>query len=105
MHFDEWSRGEGKYGPQRERRKAGELARDAAREYWSFGYDPTTGVVLTTSWFGSASYDHERQAGRMTLIDGRHLKALLKKYLNMDILLSLSKTPSGWDPSDIAGGT
>ena len=44
MHFDEWSRGEG-FGPQRVRRKAGELARDVARHYWSFGYDPTTGVV------------------------------------------------------------
>jgi restriction system protein len=65
----------------------------------------STGVVVTTSWFGPASYDHARQAGRMTLIDGRHLKALLKKYLNMDILLSLSKIPPGWDPSDIAGGT
>jgi restriction system protein len=65
----------------------------------------STGVVVTTSWFGPASYDHARQTGRMTLIDGRHLKALLKKHLNMDILLSLSKTPPGWDPSDIAGGT
>jgi hypothetical protein len=45
MHFDEWSRGEGKFGPQRDRRRAGDLARDIAREYWSFGYDPTTGVV------------------------------------------------------------
>jgi restriction system protein len=63
----------------------------------------STGVVVTTSWFGPASYDHARQAGRMTLIDGRNLKALLKKHLNMDILLSLPKTPPGWDPSDIAG--
>ena len=53
MHFDEWSRGEGKYGPQRERRRAGELARDVARECWSFGYDPASGVV----WFGPYSID------------------------------------------------
>jgi hypothetical protein len=33
MHFDEWSRGEGR-GPQKDRRHAGEALRDVAREYW-----------------------------------------------------------------------
>jgi len=45
VHFDEWSRGAGKYGPQRKARDAGAALRDVAREYWSFGYDPSAGTV------------------------------------------------------------
>jgi hypothetical protein len=45
MHFDEWSRGEGKYGPQKQRRDAGAASRDVAREYWSFCYDPSQGTI------------------------------------------------------------
>jgi hypothetical protein len=45
MHFDEWSRGEGKFGPQKQRRDAGAVLRDVAREYWGFGYDPGTGTI------------------------------------------------------------
>jgi hypothetical protein len=30
--------------------------------------------------------------GRMQLIDGRNLKALLKEHLNMDVLIGLPKT-------------
>jgi hypothetical protein len=44
MHFDEWSRGEGR-GPQKNRRQAGEALRDVAREYWGFAYDPNVGTV------------------------------------------------------------
>jgi hypothetical protein len=44
MHFDEWAQGAG-FGPQAERRNAGEALRDIARDYWRFGYDPITGVV------------------------------------------------------------
>ncbi len=44
-HFDEWSCGEGKHGPQRERRKAGEALRDVARQYWGFAYNPNAGTV------------------------------------------------------------
>jgi hypothetical protein len=44
MHFDEWSRGEGR-GPQKNRRKAGAALRDVAQEYWGFGYDPGAGAV------------------------------------------------------------
>ena len=43
-HFDEWSRGEGR-GAQRERVKAGAALRDVARDFWGFGYDPTTETV------------------------------------------------------------
>jgi hypothetical protein len=45
VHFDEWSRGTGKYGPQRKARDTGAALRDVAREYWSFGYDPSAGTV------------------------------------------------------------
>lgn len=45
VHFDEWSRGAGKYGPQRKARDASAALRDVAREYWSFGYDPSAGTV------------------------------------------------------------
>jgi hypothetical protein len=44
MHFDEWSRGEGR-GPQKDRRNDGEALRDVAREYWGFGYDPNASTV------------------------------------------------------------
>jgi hypothetical protein len=44
MHFDEWSRGEGR-GPQKDRRNAGGALRDVAREYWGFGYDPEAGAI------------------------------------------------------------
>lgn len=44
MHFDEWSRGEGR-GPQRDRRNAGDALRDVARDFWGFGYDPNAGTV------------------------------------------------------------
>jgi hypothetical protein len=44
MHFDEWSRGQGR-GPQKDRRDAGQALRDVAREFWGFGYDPSAGTV------------------------------------------------------------
>jgi len=44
MHFDEWARGQG-LGPQARRRKTGDALRDIARDYWRFGYDPSTRAV------------------------------------------------------------
>jgi hypothetical protein len=44
MHFDEWSRGEGR-GPQRDRVRAGEALRDVAREYWGFAYDSAIDTI------------------------------------------------------------
>jgi hypothetical protein len=40
-HFEDWSRGEG-LGPQRKVIMAGGRQRDVARDYWGFGYDPST---------------------------------------------------------------
>jgi hypothetical protein len=45
MHFDEWSRGQGRQGPQKRRRDAGDALREIARDYWRFSYDPTAGTV------------------------------------------------------------
>ncbi len=44
IHFDEWSRGEGR-GPQKNRIRAGASPREAAREFWGSGYDPTTRTI------------------------------------------------------------
>ncbi|MFB9831001.1 hypothetical protein [Actinoallomurus acaciae] len=43
-HFDAWSRGQG-YGPQKDRRDAGEPLRDIARVFSAFGYDPGADTV------------------------------------------------------------
>jgi hypothetical protein len=45
MHFDDWSRGQGIVGPQKDRRDAGMALRDVAREYSGFGYDPTKATI------------------------------------------------------------
>ncbi|MDH6111292.1 hypothetical protein P3T36_003316 [Kitasatospora sp. MAP12-15] len=44
-HFEDWARGEGKFGPQAAARKAGNAPRDVARDFWSFGYDPAADAV------------------------------------------------------------
>lgn len=62
----------------------------------------TTGIVVTTSSFGKASYDFATTHGRIQLIDGRNLKALLHEHLNIDVLIGLPKLPPGWERSDIA---
>lgn len=43
VHFDEYARGEGKL--QHKLRKQGVDAATAARQFWTFGYDPATGSV------------------------------------------------------------
>jgi restriction system protein len=54
------------------------------------------GIIVTTAWFGKASKDFAYRTGRMELIDGRGLKALLQEHLGIDALISLPKTPPGW---------
>ncbi|WP_406506558.1 restriction endonuclease [Streptomyces sp. NBC_01602] len=51
------------------------------------------GIVVTTAWFGKASWDFAHRTGRMELIDGRHLKALLFEHLGIDALIGLPKLP------------
>jgi restriction system protein len=59
------------------------------------------GVLVTTSWFGKASREFVARNGRIELIDGRELKALLLKHLKLDILIGLERLPRGWQRRDI----
>ncbi|MFF7216910.1 restriction endonuclease [Streptomyces sp. NPDC008238] len=59
------------------------------------------GILVTTSCFGTASKDFAQRTGRMELIDGRGLKALLKEHLGIDALIGLPKLPAGWHPQDL----
>lgn len=59
------------------------------------------GILVTTSWFGKTSRDFVQRNGRMQLIDGRGLKALLLEHLDLDVLISLPTLPPGWQPRDV----
>jgi restriction system protein len=48
-------------------------------------HNATTGVLVTTSWFGRASEQFANR-NRITLINGAELKQLVKKYLEMDVI-------------------
>lgn len=60
------------------------------------------GILVTTSWVGKASRDFAARNGRMQIIEGRNLKALLYEHLHVDALISLPKLPPDWLDSDIA---
>lgn len=60
------------------------------------------GVLVTTSWYGMASTEFAARNGRIHLIDGRNLKALLLEYRGTDVLIGLPKVPPGWNPGDVA---
>lgn len=47
-----------------------------------------TGMVVTTSTFGPASYKFADEVGRIKLIDRGKLKFLLREHLDMDVLIS-----------------
>ncbi|MFD8013552.1 restriction endonuclease [Streptomyces sp. NPDC058955] len=59
------------------------------------------GIVVTTAWFGKASWDFAPR-NRVELIDGRHLKALLLEHLGIDALIGLPKLPPNWQPRDLS---
>lgn len=48
-------------------------------------HNATTGVLVTTSWFGKAS-EQFAQRNRITLINGAELKHLIKEHLNLDVI-------------------
>ena len=48
-------------------------------------HNATTGVLVTTSWFGRASEQFANR-NRVTLINGAELKQLIKEHLGMDII-------------------
>ncbi|WP_436787936.1 restriction endonuclease [Yinghuangia sp. YIM S10712] len=58
-------------------------------------------ILVTTSWFGKSSRDFVQRHGRIELIDGRGLKAMLKEHLGLDVLIGLPKIPPGWNRHDI----
>jgi restriction system protein len=48
-------------------------------------HNATTGVLVTTSWFGRASEQFAKR-NRITLINGAELKQLIKDYLKKDVI-------------------
>jgi restriction system protein len=48
-------------------------------------HNATTGVLVTTSWFGRASEQFANR-NRITLVNGAELKQLIKNHLNMDVI-------------------
>lgn len=48
-------------------------------------HNATTGVLVTTSWFGRASEQFANR-NRVTLIKGAELKQLIKEHLKMDVI-------------------
>ncbi|MET9931999.1 MULTISPECIES: restriction endonuclease [unclassified Streptomyces] len=59
------------------------------------------GIVVTTAWFGKASWDFAPR-NRVELIDGRHLKSLLLEHLGIDALIGLPKLPPNWQARDLS---
>jgi restriction system protein len=48
-------------------------------------HNATTGVLVTTSWFGRASEQFANR-NRITLVNGAELKQLIKQHLHMDVV-------------------
>jgi restriction system protein len=48
-------------------------------------HNATTGVLVTTSWFGRASEQFANR-NRITLVNGAELKQLIKEHLRMDVI-------------------
>lgn len=48
-------------------------------------HNATTGVLVTTSWFGRASEEFASR-NRITLVNGAELKHLVKEHLNIDVI-------------------
>ena len=61
------------------------------------------GVLVTTSWVGKASRDFAaRNGSRIEIIEGRHLKSLLREHLGLDVLIGLPNLPPGWERHEIS---
>jgi hypothetical protein len=70
-------------------RQAQRAAEDLAKRQQAAAY---TGLVVTTSAFGPASYAFAAEVGRITLIDGPRLRALIKEHLGRDTVISARRT-------------
>jgi restriction system protein len=61
------------------------------------------GVLVTTSWVGKASRDFAaRNGSRIEIIEGRHLKSMLREHLGLDVLIGLPKLPPGWERHEVS---
>lgn len=61
------------------------------------------GVLVTTSWVGKASRDFAaRNGSRIEIIEGRHLKSLLREHLGLDVLIGLPHLPPGWERHEVS---
>jgi restriction endonuclease Mrr len=60
------------------------------------------GILVTTGWFGASSHAFARRSGRIELVDGRALKALLREHLGIETRLGLNRLPPEWEVGDIA---
>jgi restriction system protein len=61
----------------------------------------TKAILVTTSYFSAEGVAFADRSGRIELITGRHLKALLYEHLGADMRISLPKIPSSWRRNDI----
>ncbi|MFF3579301.1 restriction endonuclease [Streptomyces mirabilis] len=59
-------------------RKRGDLAR---------AENLVRGILVTTGWFGASSHAFATRSGRIDLVDGRAVKALLREHLGIEALL------------------
>lgn len=59
------------------------------------------GILVTTSWVGQASREFAARNGRMTIIEGRQLRHLLKENLHIDVLIGLDRVPPDWTSEDL----
>ncbi|WP_405577112.1 restriction endonuclease [Streptomyces sp. NBC_01190] len=59
------------------------------------------GILVTTSWFGADSHAFAQRSGRISLVDGRALRTLLRDHLGIHTRLGLSHLPPGWEVDDI----
>lgn len=53
------------------------------------------GVLVTTSWVGKAGRDFAARNGRIEVIEGRQLRAMLHEHLGIDLLIGLPELPPG----------
>ncbi|MFF6787007.1 restriction endonuclease [Streptomyces sp. NPDC012510] len=59
------------------------------------------GILVTTSWFGASSHAFAARSGRIDLVDGRALKALLHEHLGIEARLRLKRLPPEWHVGDL----
>ncbi|MBM9506812.1 restriction endonuclease [Actinacidiphila acididurans] len=76
---------------------------DTVRSLWSTMHDvgASHSILVATSWYGKSSHEFAHRMGRIHLINGRELKALLLEHLGIDALIGLPKVPPGWVPDDV----